>query len=124
VARVVAIQNGARPHHVRPRFRTRSDRGAVREMHDAGIDAESFQAFDRDEEPLFLLAGLAPGNRIQKYAGRSEMSEDTAQFQVLTFRKLRGETFGVIECDPEALHAGVPFQMKNCRLLFWVASRS
>src|SRR5438445_8260242 len=78
VARMIAIQNRAGPDHVRPGFRTRSDRGAVCKMHDAGIDAEFFEPIQRGVKPLFLLSGLAPGDRIQKYSRRSKMSEDAA----------------------------------------------
>src|SRR5256885_6099635 len=110
VAWMIAVQDRSGPDHVRPGLRTRSDRGAVREMYDAGIDAELFEPIQRGVEPFFLLARLAHGNRIQKYSRRSKMSEDAAQLQVLTFRKLRGEALGIIECDAQAVHAGVHFQ--------------
>src|SRR5256885_222557 len=62
VAGMIAVQNRPGPDHVRPCLGPRGDRSAVREMHDAGIDAKLFQTFQRRIKSLFLLSGLAPGN--------------------------------------------------------------
>src|SRR5450755_1956305 len=39
VAGVIAVEDDARPDHIGPGFRTRGDGGAVRKVHDAGVDA-------------------------------------------------------------------------------------
>ena len=45
VTRMVAIQNRSGPHHVRPRFRPRHDRRAIRQVHNARLNPQGPQAF-------------------------------------------------------------------------------
>jgi hypothetical protein len=55
---VIAVQDDAGAHHIRPGFGAGGDGGAVCEMHDPRIDTKAAQLVQRQVKVFLLLAGL------------------------------------------------------------------
>src|SRR5260370_2166196 len=115
VAGMIAVKNYAGADHVSPTLRARSNGGAVGQMHDAGVDAESAQAIERGVEGSLLLEGLLALRRARAGFGGGEVRHEAPEPEVLAFRESAREAFHVAFGDTDAVHAGVHFQMKRNR---------
>src|SRR5579859_5038862 len=100
---MVAVENRAGAHHVRPAFRARNDGGAVGEMHQAGIDAERAQAVERGVEAFFLFLRLPADGVVREHSRRREVGKNAGKLEMLALRKLAGETLDVARRDAEAV---------------------
>ena len=122
VAGMVAVQNRAGAHHVRPGFRARDNGCAVGKMHQAGIDAQRAQPVQCRVEALFLFAGLLANGGIHKNSRRREVGKSAGELQVLALAKLPRETLDIRGGDAQAIHSGVNFQVERGALAASAAS--
>src|SRR5215472_7440474 len=113
VAGMVAIQNGARPHHVRPGLWTRDDGGAIGEMDQSRIDAQSAQSVDCRVEALLLFLRLLAGGAVGENFRRREVGKDARELEVPAFANLPSKTIDIGKRDSQAVHAAIDFQMKG-----------
>src|SRR5260221_549498 len=93
VAWMVAIQNRPGPHHVRPGFRPRYDRGAVRQVHNPRIDPQRTQAIECRVKTLLLFACLLPNVALRENSRGSKMRKDARELDVLALSELPRKTF-------------------------------
>src|SRR6266446_8444065 len=121
---MVAIENGPRPHHVRPGFRPRHDRRAVCQVHNTWIDPQRAQALDCRVKSLFLFPCLLPDGGFREYSRRSKMGKDARELQVLAFPELTRKALHVAGSDAQPVHSRIDFQMKWHALLSAVARSS
>src|SRR5215831_6748873 len=88
VAWMVAIKNRTRPHHVRPGLWPRDDRGAIGEMDQARVDAQSAQAVECRVEALLLFLRLLAGGGVGENFRRRKVRKDARESEVLAFAEL------------------------------------
>jgi len=86
-----------RSHHVRPGFRTRDDGGAIRKMHDSGVNAQCTQTIERRVKPLFLFACLLSDAVLVENFRRSKMGKNTGKLQMFALRELPRQSHSMSE---------------------------
>src|SRR5260370_16869229 len=120
---MIAIENGSGSHHVRPGFRPRYDRGAVRQVHNPRIDPQRAQALECGVESLLLFACLLPNVAFRENSRGSKVRKDARELDVFAFSELPRKTLHVPGGDTQPVHAGIDLQMKPYALLSAAARR-
>ncbi len=120
---MIAVENRARTHHVRPRLRARHNSCAVRQVHDPGIDSQSAQPVQRRVEAFFLLPRLPANRGVRKHFRRSKVRKDPGELKVFALRQLPRKAFHVPGRDAQAVHSRVDFHVERNRLPSALAGR-
>ena len=114
---MVAIKDCSGPHHVRPGFRPRHDRRAVRQVHNPRIDPQGAQALERGVKTPFLFACLLANGGIRENFRRSKVRKNTGKLHVLALSQLPCKAIHLAGRNAQPVHSCIDLQMEGNRFL-------